>query len=48
MACGSCSDRRSAKSVYVHTADDGTVKDFNTEVEARAAVARKGGSYVKK
>lgn len=48
MACGTCSGGRTAKAVYVHTADDGTVKDFNTEVEAKAAVARKGGSYVKK
>jgi hypothetical protein len=48
MACGTCSDRRSAKTTYVHTAANGTVTDFATEVEAKAAVARKGGTYVKK
>jgi hypothetical protein len=48
MACGTCADRRNSKTIYVHTSSSGVVKDFNTEVEAKAAVARTGGSYVKK
>lgn len=44
MACGSCAQRR-AKVTYVHTAPDGTKTTYNSEVEAKAAKARKGGDY---
>lgn len=44
MACGSCGSK-TAKKTYKHTASNGTVTVYSSEVEARAAVARKGGSY---
>lgn len=45
MACGACA-QRTAKTEYVHTDRDGKVtRGIKTEVEARAAVARKGGTY---
>lgn len=43
MGCGSCGNKRGRKT-YLHTAPDGTKKTYSTEVEAKAAVARKGGS----
>jgi hypothetical protein len=45
MACGSCAASRNSKTTYKWTGADGTTKVFSTEVEAKAAVARKGGSY---
>jgi hypothetical protein len=44
MACGRCSSK-AAKVTYVHTASNGTVTVYKSEVEAKAAVARRGGSY---
>jgi hypothetical protein len=44
MACGPCA-AKSKKTTYLHTAADGSKKTYSSEVEARAAVARKGGSY---
>lgn len=46
MACGSCASRTAA-STFLHTAKDGTKQTYKSETEARAAVARRGGSYVK-
>lgn len=46
MACGACS-ARTRKETYLHTAPDGTKTAFQTETEAKAAVARKGGSWSK-
>lgn len=42
--CGVCTSK-SAKVTYVHTAKDGTKKTYSSEIEAKAAVARRGGSY---
>lgn len=47
MACGACASKNPAKASYVHTAADGTKKVVATEVEARAAVARRGGTWKK-
>lgn len=45
MACGGCAAARNAKVTYAHTASDGTKTTYKTEVEAKAAVVRRGGSY---
>lgn len=45
MACGACGSKREPKMTYVHTDSKGAKKTFASEVEARAAVARRGGSY---
>jgi hypothetical protein len=37
--------KKSGKTTYVHTASDGAVRVYSTEIEAKAAVARRGGSY---
>lgn len=43
MAC-SCKNRR--KATYVWTSEDGTqTMTYTTEIEAKAKVLRKGGSY---
>lgn len=47
MACGGCAQRQ-GKKTYEHTASNGTVTVYSSEVEARAAVARRGGKYVAK
>lgn len=44
MACGSCGSRKKA-TTYLHTAADGTKKTYSSELEAKAAVARRGGTY---
>ena len=44
MGCN-CGAKKVAPKSYVHTAKDGTVTAFKSETEAKAAVARKGGSY---
>lgn len=44
MACGACGSR-TAKKTYVYTAPDGSTSVYASEVEARAKVARNGGSY---
>jgi hypothetical protein len=43
MACN-CQNGTTAKT-YVYTAPNGSSKTFRTEVEARAAVIRNGGTY---
>lgn len=44
MACGACAS--STKKVsYLWTGKDGSTKVLSSEVEARAQVARKGGTY---
>lgn len=45
MACGVCASKNPKKASYVHTAKDGSKKVYSSEVEAKAAVARRGGSY---
>ena len=45
MACGGCLSKRAAATTYVYTSKDGTKQTFKNEAEARAAVARTGGSY---
>lgn len=44
MACGKCASS-SKKTTYAWTGADGTKKTYSSEVEAKAQVARKGGSY---
>lgn len=44
MACGKCA-AKTAKITYLYTAKDGTKTPYKSEVEAKAAVARRGGSY---
>jgi hypothetical protein len=46
MACGACASKN-AKVTYLYTATNGTKTAYSTEVEAKAAVARRGGSYTK-
>lgn len=48
MACGACGSRSASKVEYVYTDKNGNVSIKKTETEARAAVARTGGSYVAK
>lgn len=44
-----CACRGSAgKNGFVHTADDGTRTEVRTEIEAKALVIRKGGTYTAK
>lgn len=47
MACG-CNADKKTKVSFVHTDRDGKVTSFAAEALAKAAVARRGGSYVKK
>jgi hypothetical protein len=44
MACGTCGSKKSNKT-YVHTDASGNKTTYSSEIEARAAVARRGGSY---
>lgn len=44
MACGSCGSK-TKKVTYLHTDAKGSKTAYTSEVEARAAVARRGGSY---
>lgn len=44
MGCACGSKTQTAKS-YIYTAPNGSTKTFKTEVEARAAVIRSGGTY---
>lgn len=44
MACGACAAKNKRIS-YVVTDANGNKAAYSSEVEARAAVARKGGSY---
>lgn len=45
MACGACNSDKAKSVTYLHVAADGSKAAYRTEVEAKAAVARKGGSY---
>lgn len=44
MGCGPCT-AKTKKTTYVHTAADGKKQTFSSEIEAKAAVVRRGGSY---
>jgi hypothetical protein len=44
MACGACSEKN-RRITYLHTASDGSKTSYSSEIEAKAAVARRGGSY---
>lgn len=46
MACGSCA-QRNQKSTFAHTDKLGKITVYKSEVEAKAAVARRGGGYRK-
>ena len=46
MPCN-CGTKRAAKETFKVTHADGSTKTVNSEIEARAAVARRGGSYKK-
>ena len=46
MGCN-CGTKRAGKETFKVTHADGTTKTVNSEIEAKAAVARKGGSYKK-
>jgi hypothetical protein len=46
MPCN-CGTKQPGKITYKVTHSDGSVKVFNSEIEAKAAVARRGGSYQK-
>lgn len=46
MPCN-CGSKRAAKETFKVTFADGTTKVVNSEIEAKASVARKGGSYKK-
>lgn len=44
-----CNCKKSApRATYVHTDPQGNQKVYNSEVEAKAAVARKGGTFRQK
>lgn len=44
MACGSCGNKNKAP-VFNYIAPNGKVSQFHSEVQARAAVIKHGGSY---
>jgi hypothetical protein len=46
MGCN-CGTKRAAKETFKVTYADGSTKTVNSEIEAKAAVARKGGTYKK-
>ena len=46
MGCN-CGSKREAKATYKVTHADGSTKTVNSEIEAKASVARKGGTYKK-
>lgn len=48
MPCGACGSSKPKRETFVHTDKDGNVTSFQTEAQAKAAKARRGGSYVKK
>ena len=46
MGCGSCGTKKATNPTkYEVTFADGSKKTVNSEIEASAAVARRGGSY---
>lgn len=46
MGCN-CGSKKAAKVTFKVTHSDGSTKVVNSEIEAKASVARRGGSYVK-
>lgn len=44
MACGACT-QKSKKVTYLHIDAKGVKTPYKSEVEAKAAVRRKGGTY---
>lgn len=44
MACGPCA-AKTKKTTYVHTDAAGKKNTYSSEIEAKAAVVRRGGSY---
>lgn len=46
MACGAC-QKKFIKEKFVATFKDGTTRTYNSEIEAKMAVKRNGGSYRK-
>lgn len=44
MGCGPCTSK-TKKVTYLHTAADGKQSSYSSEIEAKAAVVRRGGSY---
>ena len=44
MACGACAKRK-GRVTYVHKDPNGKETAYSSEAEARAAVARRGGTY---
>ena len=46
MACA-CKNRKKAKYLWTSATDPNDQVVYNTEVESRAKVLRRGGSYVK-
>lgn len=46
MGCN-CGNKREGKITFKVTHADGTTKTVSSEIEAKASVARKGGSYQK-
>jgi hypothetical protein len=46
MPCN-CGNKRAAKETFKVTHADGSTKVVNSEIEAKASVARRGGSYKK-
>lgn len=47
MPCGACGSSKPKKETFVHTAKDGVVTTYATEAQAKAAKARRGGTYTK-
>lgn len=47
FACGRCGSAAS-RATFVVTFPSGETRTYGTEIEARAAIARKGGTYKKK
>lgn len=44
MACGPCA-AKTKKVTYLHTDANGKKQAYSSEIEAKAAVVRRGGSY---
>lgn len=45
MACGHCGSKGVAQSKFLYVAPSGEQTTYKTELEARAAQIRKGGTY---
>jgi hypothetical protein len=44
MACN-CGKKGGGRETFVATFTDGTTRSYNTEIEARVATQKKGGTY---